>query len=112
MAGDHIEPEVPQTVTTFEAWAILELFGHNILAGKVSEQIIAGQGFLRIDVPDVDSQKGFTKFYGPKAIYSLTPTDEATARAAARRMRAVPIEPWKINLPQIAEHTEDDDERR
>jgi hypothetical protein len=93
---------------TFKAWAILELFGHQVLSGEVSERIIAGQGFMRVDVPEVDGQKAYTKFYGPKAIYSITPTDEATARTAAQHLKAPPIEPWKINITMLAEHAGDE----
>lgn len=32
-------------------WAIVELFGHARIAGRVTEQVIAGQGFIRADVP-------------------------------------------------------------
>lgn len=35
----------------FEGWCVLELMGHRRLGGYVREQEIAGQGFLRIDVP-------------------------------------------------------------
>lgn len=37
---------------TFEGWAILELMGHRRLGGYIREQEIAGQAFLRIDVPE------------------------------------------------------------
>ncbi len=44
-----------------EQFAIVELFGHQVIAGKVSEQVIGGQGFIRVDVPTTESQEGFTK---------------------------------------------------
>jgi hypothetical protein len=87
---------------TFESWAIVELFGRNIIAGKVSDQVIGGQGFVRIDVPPVDGQDAYTKFYGPGALYCITPTDEVTARAAAEGMRVKPVDVWKLNLPAPA----------
>jgi len=85
----------------FEEWAIVELFGHQIIAGKVSEQVIGGQGFVRVDVPEVNGQPGFTKFYGAGAIYAMTPTDEATALAAVQGLRKKPIELYQLNLPQL-----------
>lgn len=76
----------------FESWAIVELFGHVTMAGKVSEQTIAGAAMLRLDVPAVeDVAGGFTRFYGSSAIYSITPTDEATARRAVKILQARPI---------------------
>lgn len=101
----------------FEACAIVELFGHQVIAGRVSEQVIGGQGFVRVDVPtttvhakDGDQViEGFTKFYGAGAIYALTPTDEATMLAAVTGLQARPIETWKLQLPQLTvEHEEDE----
>jgi len=96
---------------TFETWAIVELFGHQIIAGLVSEQIIAGQGFVRVDVPGIDGQDPYTKMYGPNAIYCITPSDEATVRVAVESLHPKPIEVWKLNLPQLqAPQYEDDDD--
>jgi hypothetical protein len=63
----------------FETWAIVEIFGHQIIAGKVSEQVIGGQGMLRIDVPQTSDRESFTKFYGMDAVYCITPVEEQTA---------------------------------
>ena len=96
---------------SFEQWAIVELFGHNVIAGKVSEQVIGGQGFVRVDVPAVHNQEEFTKFYGPGAIYAITPCDESTMLAAVIGLRQKPIDLWKLNLPQLSvPDKEDEDE--
>ena len=79
----------------FELFAIVELFGHQIIAGKVSEQVIGCQGFVRVDVPPIDGREGFTKFYGAGAIYAMTPCDEPTMTAAVQSLRQKPIETWK-----------------
>src|SRR6266436_9913196 len=91
-AGDSgkVSPE------SFNRWAIVELMGHRKLAGRVSEEVIAGTALLRIDVPDVPDQPGFTTYYGPHTIYSLTPTTELLARRFACAMRTQPIAPYKI----------------
>ena len=34
-------------------WAIVEIFGHQRIAGFLSEQTIGGQSFVRVDVPDL-----------------------------------------------------------
>lgn len=47
-----------------EFYAIVELFGHQRIAGKISEQTIAGQNFIRVDVPDTERNPGFSKLYG------------------------------------------------
>ena len=59
-----------------ETWAIVELFGHQKIAGHISEANVAGTTMLRVDVPEVDGQAAFTRLYGGSAIYSITPTDE------------------------------------
>lgn len=94
---------------------IVELFGHNRIAGKVSEQSLGGTNFVRVDVPAVDNQPGFTKLYGAGAIYAVTPTDEATMLQAVRAFRAVPIEKYHLAIPTQTAipdriHYEDDDD--
>ena len=93
----------------FEQFAIVELFGHQIIAGNVSEQVIGGQGFVRVDVPSIDGQEAFTKFYGAGAIYAITPCDEKTMLAAVMGLRQKPIDVWKLHLPQLS--LDEDDER-
>jgi hypothetical protein len=88
--------------TKFETWGIVEIMGHLTIAGQVSEQSIAGVNMLRIDVPAVNEQDGYTKFFGGGSIDAITPTDEETARAAAAGLRQRPVEVWKLNLPQLS----------
>lgn len=35
----------------FDLWCIVELFGHNRIAGRCTEQNVAGVNMLRVDVP-------------------------------------------------------------
>ena len=78
----------------FEQYAIVELFGHNQIAGLVTEQSIGGSSFVRVDVPEIDGMPGFTKLYGQGAIYAMTPVDKETATAAAKAYHSRPIELW------------------
>ncbi len=103
---------------TFDVWAIVELFGHSRIAGRVCEQVIAGQGFLRVDVPVLPeggryaSQAGFTRLYGPGAIYSITPVSEEIARQAAQSMRVQQVNVY-VTVPMLEaglELDEDDGE--
>lgn len=68
----------------FEAWAIVELFGHQKIAGKLTEQTIGGCNFIRVDAPAFDGSPAFTKLYTQGAIYGVTFVSERIARAAAR----------------------------
>ena len=94
----------------FEQYAVVELFGHQVIAGKVTEQVIGGQGFVRVDVPAIDGQEAFTKFYGAGAIYAITPCDEDTAVAAVMGLKRKPIDVWKLNLPQLTVKQEREDD--
>ncbi len=85
--------------TGYEGWAIVELFGRQMIAGHLSTEVIGGGSFLRVDVPAVDGAPGFTKFYGPGAVYAITPTDEATATVATTKLRVRPVEAWVVPQP-------------
>lgn len=92
---------------TFDMFAIVELFGHARIAGRVSEQVIAGQGFVRVDVPENEQYPAFTRMYGTGAIYSITPVDESIARAAAAGMRERPV---MVYIPALASGVQEDDD--
>lgn len=70
-------------IDAFKCWAIVELFGRVVLAGEVTEQVIAGQGFVRVDVPGNAKTPAHTKYFGPNAIYAITPTTEEIALRTA-----------------------------
>lgn len=75
----------------FSVWGILELMGRTSFAGFISEQQIGGETCIRIDVPKTSRHAEFTKFFGGKALYSITPTDEETARRYAEGLKAQPL---------------------
>lgn len=81
----------------FEEWAIIELFGHQRIAGRVSEQQIGGESFIRVDVPETKGQPPFTKLFGKGAIYAMTLTDEKSATAAAIAWAPEPINRWEMD---------------
>lgn len=92
----------------FEAWGIVELMGHQRIAGRISEQVIGGGNLLRVDVPDGDDRFR-SVFYGSSAIYALHVTDEAAARAAASGMGTRPAYAWELErlqkLPSATVHS-------
>lgn len=85
---------MPEVKATFEHWALVELFGHQRIAGKVTEAEIGGGKFIRVDVPAIGTQQPITKYYGPAAIYGITPVTEETAIALAGRIDAMPVPAW------------------
>ncbi len=78
----------------FEQWGVVEIMGHQRVAGKVTEQAVGGTAFVRVDVPESDGRPAFTKLYGSGAIYAISITSEETARAIAARLQQAPISVW------------------
>ena len=84
---------------TYEGHAIVELMGHNTLAGYISEQTIAGVAMLRVDVPAVGDVPAYTKFVSGGAIYGITPTTQEIAERAAQRLRSRPVSEYVVPVP-------------
>lgn len=93
--GD-VEPE------RFDQWAVVEVMGHRRLAGRVTEQRIAGADLLRVDIP-VHGGGFTTQYYGGSSIFCLTPTSEEAARAVACRNAPEPVHRWELPAPEVAD---------
>lgn len=90
-----------------QLWAIIELMGHQRIAGAISQDLTAGAPLVRIDVPAVtylDSVwrngayadvprtiPAHSRSVGSPAIFAIHWVDEATARLAAVSIRANPL---------------------
>lgn len=81
--------------TSFKSWCIIELFGHQKIAGLCTEQNIAGTNMLRVDVPETSKQPAFTRLFGAAAIYAINPVDENTAKVMAEGIQAAPVSVWQ-----------------
>ena len=81
----------------FDTWALLELMGRQRIAGKVTEHVIAGTGFLRCDVPETKSNPAFTRFIAPSSIYAINPITEDVAVTYAENLNAKPIDSWDLS---------------
>jgi hypothetical protein len=93
----------------FDEWAVLELMGHRRLAGKVTDAVIGGGAFLRIDIPRKDGSN-MTQFYSPGAVYCITPTTENIAREVAKQSEPDPVYLWEFpQLKQKNDERHDDD---
>lgn len=87
---------MPDPQEKFEAWAIVELFGHQKIAGRLTEQTIGGCHFIRVDVPAFEDSPAFTKLYTQGAIYGVTFVGEQIARAAAQSYRVAPVHAYEL----------------
>lgn len=83
----------------FDAWAIVELFGHQVIAGRVTDQALGGETFIRVDVPQTQEKPAYTRLFGKGAIYSITPTTEDVVCAYLQRNRQEPILPYMLAAP-------------
>ncbi|GAA4362193.1 hypothetical protein GCM10023185_29900 [Hymenobacter saemangeumensis] len=80
----------PETTVT-EQWAILEIMGHERLAGKVSTALVAGAQLVQVDVPASEQLPAFTRLLSPTALFSLTPVPEAVARVVAGNLQKTAV---------------------
>ncbi len=78
-------------------WAIVELFGHKTLAGRVTKDTSLFP-LLRIDVPATEAAPEFTAEYGPGAIYGITYVSEEVARITAQAIKANPVVVYNPDL--------------
>jgi hypothetical protein len=90
------EPAPPQE-PELKSWALVELFGHQRIVGFLSQQTFGTGVLFRVDVPDLlkdgtVKRKGFTRYFGLSAIYSITPVDESTVRAILPNIDGTPGE--------------------
>jgi hypothetical protein len=107
--GGWSYPESEVVVQVFEEYCILELMGHGRAAGLVKEVNIAGQGFLRIDVPDADGNTQVTQFLNPTSIYRMTPVEKAIAVEIVSRLHNPPVQRYELRrlMPPELEYPEE-----
>ena len=87
----------------FTEWVILEIMGHKKVAGLLSEAIIAGSPFLRIDIPGDDNEFRATQYYRPDAVYCISPVEEEVARRLGRRLVEIDPPVRRYELPPVEE---------
>ncbi len=90
-------------------WGIVDLFGHQKVAGKITEAAIGGCSFVRVDVPEMEGNPAVTHFYGQGAIYSMTPVSEDLVKAFLKQYRPEPISIYIPELRQIEARPEDEE---
>lgn len=80
----------------FDLWCMVELFGHQRIAGRCTEQNVAGTNMLRVDVPQTKNQPAFTRFFSSGAIYAINPVSEEVARHLAESFELSPVSIWDV----------------
>ena len=87
----------------FCQWAIVELFGHQRMAGCVTNEAVGGCSFVRVDVPETPGAPAYTRLLGQGAIYAINIVTEDVARVAAATFRSAPVSAF--DLPELRERT-------
>jgi hypothetical protein len=95
----------------FEATAIIELMGHQRIAGHVTEIQMGGHSFLQVDVPETKSVPAFTRILSPSAIYAINPCTAEMAQMAAESIKSKPIMEFDMQR-MISKMVENEVERR
>ena len=85
--------EVQDVEFKFAGWAVVELMGRAIIAGRVETYQAGGVVFWRVDVPKVGTtvSEPFTKIYGSSAIWCVTPCTEDVVRMTLLRVKPEPL---------------------
>lgn len=79
-----------------ELFAIVELFGHGKIAGKITEQSIGPDSFIRVSVPETTQVPAFDRLFNPKAIYAINPVTEEVMKVTAEALHSAPIQSWDV----------------
>ena len=85
-------------------WAIVELFGHKVVAGYTAKDEQWGAPMLRINVPETTAFEAFTQFYGLSSVYGITPVSEQVARMAAESHKVNPVSVYVPELMTRKQH--------
>lgn len=93
----------------YEGWTILEIFGHRKLGGYVRVSPPEMPGLIRVDVHTEGDTPIATQFYGPSAIFCMTPCTEETARALGRKTEVKPVARYELLPPPARDPNNDHD---
>jgi hypothetical protein len=92
-----------QAQVKFESWAIIELMGHQQIAGFVTEATIAGGAFIRVDVPNSQGEGDlYTRYLGTSSIYAINPTTKQEVLAFVNMLTPKPPTPRTSPYRQLA----------
>jgi hypothetical protein len=111
MSVETTQPEETHKDAPQHKWVIMEIMGHRKIGGRLSEEVLAGTSFLRMDIPkrpekEADEQTTLdwyaTQYYGGSSIFSITVVTEKVARQFAYNSQPLPATEWELRLPAPA----------
>ena len=96
-----------------DTYGRLELLGHRVLYGHLSEDEIAGVQFIAIDVTEGGEKGVERQYYSTAAVYCIAPMTEQAVidatRPLARRIAQASYEDYYADRAQQSEPGDDDD---
>lgn len=119
----------------FESWAVVEMFGHQKIAGFVTTEFYGQAALFRVDVPELQEREitlttpqyvegvyagagskiqrqaepAYSKLIGPGAVYAINPCTEETVRQYIENNRKLPLLPLSL-VPRSAQIAAPDDD--
>jgi hypothetical protein len=106
-------PDAAPAEPELKSWALVELFGHQRIVGYLSQQTFGSGVLFRVDVPDLLKdgkivRRGFSRYFGLSAIYSITPCDEDTVRRMLPHTDGTPGEARPLSLSSFRRDYDDE----
>jgi hypothetical protein len=97
--------DAPPQSEGLKAWALVELFGHQRIVGRVTVDPVDFPGMIRVDVPDLTKdgkvvREGFTRYFGRGALYGVTPMSEQSVRELLPHVDGHPSRPLSIGASE------------
>jgi len=100
-----------------DCWALVEIFGHTKVAGRVTTRKVGVNVMIQVDVPKNETEFSHSQLFSPAAIFSINPTTEQWcrrwAKAAASYDRSplpyIPAEPNALEDGELDPELHDQD---
>lgn len=86
-----------QNTPPLDTWAVVELFGHQKIAGKLSEVNIGANVMIKVMVPKTDYHPEYDRLFNPSAIYAINPMEESLVVRYAETLKVAPITPYEAS---------------
>jgi hypothetical protein len=104
----------PITEPELKSWALVELFGHQRIVGYLSQQTFGTGVLFRVDVPDMTKddkvvRRGFTRYFGLSAIYSITPVDRAVVMSLLPNIDGTPGDARPLSISSFSRDNYDEE---
>lgn len=93
-----METPIAEPTEQTSTHAIVEIFGHQMLAGEIQKIEMFGTPMVRVSVPATEDRPAFTRDFNPSAIYSIT---YVSAEIAALTAKQLNVKPVSIYIPEI-----------